>query len=98
MPATTTVRLGDLQDRVAAAAERTGKLVHGLMVDAIAESVMRHEQRAEFVGDAVARRERFLGTGKSVSFEEMERYAQALARGEGPSKPRATTRSKAKAR
>lgn len=91
--ATTTIRLGDLKDRVAAAAEKAGKSTHAYILDAIAESVAHDEQRADFVADAVTRRAQFLSTGRSVSFERMEEYALARARGEGASKPLAAVRS-----
>ena len=94
---TTTIRLGDLKDRVATAAEQAGKSTHAYIVDAIAESVARDEQRAEFVGAALARRAKFRATGRTVSFGDMEAYAMASARGELPPKPRATAKKAAKA-
>lgn len=94
---TTTIRLGDLKDRVATAAEHAGKSTHAYIVDAIAESVARDEQRAEFVGAALARRAKFRATARTVSFEDMEAYAMASARGKQPPKPRATAKKVAKA-
>lgn len=40
------------------------------------------EQRAQFVGTAFARRAKYRANGRTVSFDEMEAYAMALARGE----------------
>jgi len=93
---TTTIRLGDLKERVAAAAEQAGKSTHAYILDAIGESVARDEQRAEFVGAALARRAKFRASGRTVSFEDMEAYALASARGEQPSKPSATVKKSTK--
>jgi predicted transcriptional regulator len=84
---TTTIRLGDLKERVAAAAERAGKSMHAYIVDAIRESLVRDEQRADFVGVALARRAKYEETGRAVSFEDMQAYALKSARGEKPPKP-----------
>jgi predicted transcriptional regulator len=93
---TTTIRLGDLKDRVASAAERAGKSTHAYIVDAIAEFVARDEQRAEFVGAALSRRAKYRASGRTVSFDDMAAYAMASARGEQPPKPRATARKTTK--
>lgn len=89
MSTTTTIRLGDLKERVAAAAERVGKSTHAYIIDAIAESVARDERRAEFVGAALARRANFRATGRTVSFEDMESYALGSDGGERLPKPTA---------
>lgn len=93
---TTTIRLGDLKERVALAAEHAGKSPHAYIVDAISESVARDEQRAEFVGEALARRQKYRSSGRTVSFEDMETYAIALARGEKVSKPLARSKKPVK--
>ena len=93
---TTTIRLGDLKDKVAAAAEQVGKSTHAYIVDAIAESVARDKQRAGFVGAAMERRAKYRANGRTVSFDDMEAYAMASARGEQPPKPRATVRKTTK--
>ena len=90
MSTTTTIRLGDLKDRVVAAAQRAGKPTHVYIIDAISESVARDEQRAEFVGAALDRRAKFRATGRTVSFSDMQAYGLASARGEQPPKPRPT--------
>ena len=93
---TTTIRLGDLKERVAAAAEQVGKSTHAYIIDAIAESVAHDEQRAEFVGAALARRAKYRASGRTVSFDDMEAFALASARGEQPPKPRATVKKTTK--
>lgn len=93
---TTTIRLGELKERVAAAAEQVGKSPHAYIIDAIGESVARDEQRAQFVGTALARRANYRASGRTVSFDDMKRYALASARGEQPPKPRATVRKTTK--
>ena len=45
------------------------------------------EQRAQFVGMALARRAKYRANGLTFSFDAMEVYAMALARGEQPPKP-----------
>jgi predicted transcriptional regulator len=94
---TTTIRLGDLKEKVAAAAEQAGKSTHAYILDAIAESVARDQQRAEFVGAAMERRAKYRASGRTVSFDDMEAYAMASARGEQPLKPRATVKKATKA-
>jgi len=76
---TITVHLGELKERVDVAAAKAHKSSHDYIVDAISEALGREEMRAEFVGSALARRERFQQTGRSVSFEDMETYALASA-------------------
>lgn len=93
---TTTIRLGDLKERVAAAAEQVGKSTHAYIIDAIGEAVARDEQRGQFVGTALARRAKYRETGRSVSFDDMKAYALASARGEHPPKPRATVKKSTK--
>ena len=84
---TTTIRLGDLKDRVATAADRAGKSVHAYMLDAIGDSVLRDERRAAFVAVALERRARYEATGGGIGLDEAQAYAQALARGESPPLP-----------
>jgi predicted transcriptional regulator len=93
---TTTIRLGELKERVAAAAEQAGKSTHAYILDAIAERLARDQQRAEFVAAAMERRAKYRASGRTVSFDDMEAYAMASARGELPRKPRATARKPAK--
>ena len=93
---TTTIRLGDLRERVAAAAEQAGKSTHAYILDAIGASVARDEQRAHFVGTALARRGKYRATGRTVSFDDMKAYALDSARGEQPPKPRATVKKATK--
>ncbi|MRD46723.1 CopG family ribbon-helix-helix protein [Caenimonas koreensis] len=93
---TTTIRLGDLKERIAIAAQHAGKSPHAYIVDAISESVARDEQRAEFVNAALARRQKYLASGRSVSFEAMEAYALASARDEKRAKPTARAKKSVK--
>lgn len=93
---TTTIRLGDLRERVASAAEQAGKSTHAYILDAISESVARDEQRAQFIGTALARRANYRATGRTVSFDDMKAYAVASARGEQAPKPRATIKKATK--
>lgn len=72
---TITVCLGELKEHVDAAAAKARKSSHDYIIDAISEAIGREEMRAEFVGSALARRERFQQTDRSVSFEDMETYA-----------------------
>ena len=94
---TTTIRLGDLKDKVAAAAEQAGKSPHAYILDALVQAVARDQQRAGFVGAAMERRAKYRASGRTVSFDVMEAYAVASARGERPRKPRATVRKATKA-
>ena len=95
---TTTIRLGDLKERVSAAAEQAGKSTHAYILDAISASVTRDEQRAQFVAAALARRAQVLATGRTVPFEDMQAYARASVTQERAVEPRARRKNPATGR
>jgi predicted DNA-binding protein len=91
MPTTTTsIRLGDeLKQRVAAAAQRSGKTPNAFIVDAITTTVEQAELQADFDRVSDARWEEVSRTGKTISLAAADEYLSARARGEKPLKPRA---------
>jgi predicted transcriptional regulator len=85
---TTTIRIGDdLKARIAAAAERAGKSVHGFILDAIAQTVEQAELDAELHRIADERWAKVLATGRTVAWDDAKAYLEARARGERPRKP-----------
>ncbi|NOU27803.1 MAG: ribbon-helix-helix protein, CopG family [Polyangiaceae bacterium] len=95
---TTTIRIDEqLKERVAAAAERTGKTAHAFIVDAIARTVEQAEEEEEWDRVADARWAKVLATGRTVPWDEAKAYVEATARGEQP-KPPATRASKVRSK
>lgn len=89
---TTTIRIDEeLKERVAAAAERTGKTAHAFILDAIARTVERAEEEEEWDRVADARWAKVLATGRTVPWNEAKAYVEAKARGEQPKPPAART-------
>jgi predicted transcriptional regulator len=85
---TTTIRIDDeLKDRVAVAAEKTGKTAHAFMLDAIAQGVQQAELDDDFHRVADARWAKLLTTGKAVAWDDAKAWLEARARGERPRKP-----------
>lgn len=85
---TTTIRLeDDLKERIAQAAERTGRSAHAFIVDAIARSVEQAELDQEFHEIADRRWAKILKSGETVGWEEAKTYLKARARGEQVKKP-----------
>lgn len=88
--ATTSLKLPDeLKRRAIAAAEKNGLSPHAFMIQAIDQAATAAEQRASFVGDAQAARERMLATGKGYDAREVHAYLKARLSGEKPAKPKA---------
>ena len=87
---TTTIRLDeDLKERVAAAAERSGKTSHAFILDAIADTVEQAETDAEFHCVADERWSKIMTTGKTVPWDDARAYLEARTRGEPARKPQA---------
>jgi predicted transcriptional regulator len=85
---TTTLRLPeDLTRRVAAVAEGTGQSAHAFMLDAIERQTRLAQQRRGILADALAAREEAHRSGLGYPADEVDRYMQARARGEKPSRP-----------
>jgi predicted transcriptional regulator len=90
---TTTIRIeDDLKARIAAAAERAGKSVHGFILDAIAQTVEQAELDEAFHRIADERWAKVLATGRTVPWDDAKAYLEARARGERPRKPAARKR------
>lgn len=80
---TTTIRIeGALKDRVAAAADRSGKTAHAFMLDAIAQLVELSEQDDDFHRAADQRWARILTTGETVPWDDARACIEARSRGE----------------
>ena len=80
---TTTLRLPEeLKARIDALAEQTGDSAHAFMIKTLDEATGRLERQREFHAEAQRRLEHMDRTGEYVEFEDMRRYARALAAGE----------------
>jgi predicted transcriptional regulator len=87
---TTTIRIDDeLKQRIATAAERSGKTAHAFILDAIEQTVEQAELDNAFHQIADERWAELLQTGKSVGWDDAERYLQARAQGKPAGKPAA---------
>lgn len=89
---TTTIRIEDeLKERIAAAAQLSGKTAHAFILDAIAQTVEQVEVEAELDRLADERWNRVLATGKTVPWDDAKAYLEARARGDTPRRPAART-------
>ena len=87
---TTTVRLPEeLKDRIARAAERTGKTSHAFILEAIAERVDEEERRNAFHEVAEDRYAAIVASGKTIPWSEMRTYLQDRMAGKAPTRPAA---------
>lgn len=87
---TTTIRIEDeLKERIAAAAQLSGKTAHAFILDAITQTVEQVAVDAEFYRLADARWAKVLATGKTVAWDEAKAYLEARARGAKARKPAA---------
>jgi uncharacterized protein (DUF1778 family) len=87
---TTTIRIEEqLKERLAAAAQLSGKTPHAFILDAIAQTVEQVEIDAQFDRLAEERWARVLATGNTVPWEAAKAYLQARARGEKARRPAA---------
>jgi len=92
---TTTIRLDDeLKQRLAAAAERSGKSPHAFIVEAIEQTVTQAEAAEAFETLADTRWARLLKTGKSVPFDAAKNYLDSRAKGEKVTRPSSRTLSR----
>lgn len=80
---TTTIRIEEeLKERLAAAAQLSGKTPHAFILDAIARTVEQVEIDAEFDRLAEERWAKLLATGKTVPWDAAKAYLEARARGD----------------
>ena len=87
---TTTIRIDpSLKERVAAAAQRTGKTAHAFIIDAVAQTVEQIEAEDELHRLVDQRWAKLLESGNSVPWNEAREYLIARTRGEAPAKPAA---------
>ncbi len=85
---TTTIRLPeDLKARIAAAAKRTGRTAHSLILEAIAEKVDAAERRGEFHAAAEKRYAAIAASGRTIPWSEMRTYLERRVAGERPRRP-----------
>ncbi|MCW5621670.1 MAG: ribbon-helix-helix protein, CopG family [Burkholderiales bacterium] len=86
---TTTIRLPkELKDKVARAAERAGKTVHGFILEAIAEKVEFEERRAAFVETAEQRYAVVVASGKTIGWSKMREYLERRITGRRAAQPK----------
>ncbi len=87
---TTSLKLHDeLKQRATAVAQNQGVSPHAFMVQAIEMATQVAEQRADFVAEALAAREKVLATGKGYDADEVHAYIKARLDGKKAAKPRA---------
>lgn len=87
---TTTIRLPEaLKERIAEAAERTGKSSHAFILDAIAESVDEEERRNDFQDTAERRYAEIIASGKTIPWSKMRAYLENRLAGRRTSRPKA---------
>jgi len=71
----TTIRIPeDLKERIASAAERTGKTTHSFILEALVEKAEQEELRADFDAEADARFAQVVATGKTIPWADMRLY------------------------
>jgi len=88
--ATTTIRIPEeLKERVARAAERSGKSSHSFILEAISEKAEFQEQRVDFVETAERRYDTIAASGKTIPWAEMRQYLERRAAGEVVTRPKA---------
>jgi predicted transcriptional regulator len=86
---TTTIRLpDDLRARVEKVAVARGSSAHSFMVEAVARAAEQEERRLDFEAEAERRLRHMARTGEYLTLEDLRPYAQALARGEKPERPK----------
>ena len=87
---TTTIRLPEeLKERIAEAAERTGKSSHAFILDAIAESVDEEERRYDFHETAEQRYAEIVASGMTIPWSRMRAYLENQLSGRRISRPKA---------
>jgi predicted transcriptional regulator len=80
---TTTIRLPEeLKARIDTLAAQAGDSAHAFMVKTLDEATARLERQREFHAEALNRLAHMDRTGEYVEFEDMRRYARALAAGQ----------------
>ena len=89
---TTTIRIEEqLKERLAAAAQLSGKTPHAFILDAIAQTVEQIEIDAQFDRLADERWAEVLSSGKTVPWDAARAYLEARARGDKARRPAART-------
>lgn len=87
---TTTIRIpDDLKEKVARAAERTGKSPHSFILDAINEKAELEEFRADFVEGAEKRYNAIVASAKAIPWAQMRQYLERRAAGKPTARPKA---------
>ena len=92
MSSTTISLPDDLTARISAAAERTGKSTHTLILEAISEKVELEESRLEFGDEANARMAKIAATGMTIAWSELRPYLEERATGQPSLPPKPTDR------
>ena len=88
---TTTIRLPQaLKARIEAAAARTGKSAHTLILEAISEKAELEERRLAMNDEADSRMANAESTGETLAWSDMRRYLEDRAAGKFSSRPKAT--------
>lgn len=88
MAGTTSLKLTEeLKERVATLAHGVAQTPHAYMVEAIAEKVSRDEKRRAFLEDGKRSQEQVARTGEVYAFEDVNRWARAIAGGKKARRP-----------
>jgi predicted transcriptional regulator len=87
---TTTVRMPEeLKARIAAAAKRTGRTPHSLILEAIAEKADSEERRSDFDEVAEQRYAQIVASGKTIPWDRMRSHLENRLAGKPARRPAA---------
>jgi predicted transcriptional regulator len=85
----TSLRLPDeIKALAARVAEGEGKTPHAYLLEVVSERVKADAARQDFEAEAERRWKKMLRTGEYLAMEDVRAYVRALARGEGPERPK----------
>ena len=93
MAATTTIRLPpELQARLGALAQQTGRSAHSLIIEAVERHADYEEQLQSLIRDALAADADIEKTAEVYRAEDVHAWMQRLAAGEAPARPKSCRR------
>ena len=86
---TTTIRLpDDLKARIDKLAASAGKSSHAFMIDSLIQAAELTERQLAFDAEVNKRWARLQRTREVLTLDDVRTYAQALAKGQRPARPR----------
>jgi uncharacterized protein (DUF1778 family) len=86
---TTTIRIPEeLKEKIARAAERSGKSPHSFILEAISEKAECEERRADFLATAEKRYDAIVASGATIPWADMRKYLERRAAGKAAPRPK----------